>query len=239
MILKYKGGGIFILQARNIVPDQSYYTQQLSHFLSTLFVDYIIDVCDITPRDFIGHEKDRGAVKVSVITKKDHGDFIVSMGFITSADDVIRKCDDTFDFNETIYLAISPEGLSEIQNTGETYMECEEAMYTLFEREGMIKKGRVLPPDYPFLEPPVREKKFSLYKTTRNIKEALIVYNAAPDEQKILSSDKNGLYGVKFDVYGEDLKKYKTEFMCEDAPFKSKMEPFTPEMAQELISLYL
>lgn len=237
MILKYKGNGIFILQAHNIIPRDSY-TKQFACFMSELLVGYIMETCDITKSDFAGYGNASDNVHVSVLTKQEKDDFVISMGLITDVNKVIDKCNDVFDYNEEIFLGITPEGLMEIQNTGEIYMDCEHAMYAVFKNKGMLKEGRILPLDYPFVEPAVREKKFQLYKTTKSLREALIVFNMIADDQKVLYSNQKGLYGISFHVYGEELKRYEAELMCETTPFKTKMEPFSAKMVQELLSLY-
>ena len=237
MILKYKGNGLFILQAHNLIQ-KSDLNKDFTYDLTQLFFHYITATCNINISALKDHAEKNHLLYVAVLYKQINDDFVISIGFLTKVLEIITKCDKHFEYDTETYLDISQNGFTESQSDGNEFIECERAIYKVFKSQGILKNVRVLPSDYTFEDPVVKEYRFKLYKTTRNIKEALMLYTAINDPDKGLYSNECGLYGVCIHVYGEDLKRYKTEFLCTESPLTIGMKPFTEKMIEELKVLY-
>ena len=223
MVGRHIKNGLFIFQ----IAGDDYSKSDIAE-ITNYCVSFIIGSCRLSAHDIKSRKGIMGTAMVNKTIQK------TCVGILIKEESALEKCNKTFNENEEFYLNVNSQGIYQCDNTGEKYVDCLEQVCEMLG----IEERKILPKNYPFKEPPVKEKEFTMYRSSGDLRSIMSLYNALEGKTRTLYSNGKGRYGLSVKIFGEDLIYYKSEYMLEMSPFDTKMSPFNEKMAAELSSLY-
>ncbi len=223
MIGHYVKDGLFVFQ----IPGYEYSKQNIAALTNNLLM-YILGTCEISPEDVTDGHGVRGTTLINKKYDK------TCIGIYIDSERAVKKVAHQFKENELFYLTANSGGIQKCNKTKEEYIDCLEKVCEMLD----IEERKILPKDYPFKEPAVKEKEFMMYRSSNDLRSIVSLYNALEGKTRTLYSNGKGRYGLSVKIFGEDIVYYKSEYMLEMSPFDTKMSPFNEKMAAELSSLY-